>query len=57
MAFINHPLVGEQKYHGQQFDTDTRFKYQALVCSEIRFLNIEGSLEYLSNKSFKLSKI
>lgn len=57
MAFINHPLVGEQKYRGQQFDTDTRFKYQALVCSEIKFLNIEGSLAYLSNKSFKLSKI
>lgn len=59
LNFINHPLVGEQKYIKKNFDKDTRFKHQALCAYKIVFNINDGNnyLNYLDKKVIKINEI
>ncbi|MEG0977873.1 MAG: RluA family pseudouridine synthase [Bacilli bacterium] len=56
MQSIDHPIIGDQKYGN--FPKNKIFKekygldYQFLHAGEVKFINIEGKLAYLSNKTF-----
>lgn len=56
MAFINHPVVGDSKYGDFSFNKEYEKKYkftnQFLHASELAFKNLQGSLKYLSGKTF-----
>lgn len=55
MAYINNPVVGDQKYgdfsFNKEFESRYGFKNQFLHASELTFKNLQGSLKYLSGKS------
>ena len=57
MQYINHPIVGDQKYGNievnKKFKNEFNLNYQLLHSSEIQFYNLDGCLKYLSNKKFK----
>ncbi len=57
--FINHPLVGEQKYITKNIDKNTKFKYQCLVAYKLEFKIYDKNdcLFYLNNKEFITDKI
>ena len=56
LAYINHSILGDNKYGN--FNTNKIFKdnyhyeNQFLHAEKLQFLNIEGILSYLSNKTF-----
>jgi 23S rRNA pseudouridine955/2504/2580 synthase len=56
MAFINHPLVGEQKYTSKQYSQISAQRYQDLVAYKIvfNFKGNNGILNYLNHKVFKI---
>lgn len=56
LAFVGHPLLGEQKYISKYIDKDTRYKSQALVAYKLTFAfkTDAKSLNYLKNKSIEL---
>lgn len=59
LAFIGHPLVGEQKYISKYIDRKTTFKSQALVAYKLtfNFKTDAGILNYLKGKSICLKKV
>lgn len=56
MAYIGHPVVGDSKYgdfaFNKEFEKEYGFKNQFLHASELSFKTLEGSLKYLSGKTF-----
>ena len=56
MASINHPLVNDEKYgdykENKEFTDKFNYKYQFLHSYIIKFKNLPGKLDYLSNKAF-----
>lgn len=59
LAFIGHPLVGEQKYISKYTNRKTNFKSQALVAYKLvfNFTSDAGSLNYLKGKTISLKNI
>lgn len=59
LAFVGHPLIGEQKYISKDIKKNDNFKSQALVAYKIKF-NFKtpaGILDYLKNKTIELKNI
>ncbi|XQP55375.1 MAG: RluA family pseudouridine synthase [Mycoplasmoidaceae bacterium] len=59
LAFIGHPLVGEQKYISREIKKKTNFKSQALVAYKLKF-NFKtdaGKLAYLDKQVIELKNI
>ena len=59
LAFIGHPLVGEQKYISKEINKKTNFKSQALVAYKLKF-NFKtdaGKLAYLDKQVIELKNI
>lgn len=56
MAYIGNPVVGDSKYgdfaFNKEFENKYNFKNQFLHASELTFKNVQGSLKYLSGKTF-----
>jgi len=56
MSSINHPLVNDEKYGdyktNKEFTNKFNYKYQFLHSYKIKFKNLSGKLNYLSNKTF-----
>lgn len=56
MAYIGHPVVGDSKYgdfaFNKEFQKQYNFENQFLHASELSFKKLEGSLKYLSGKTF-----
>ena len=56
MAYIGHPVAGDSKYgdfaFNKEFEKEYGFKNQFLHASELSFKTLEGSLKYLSDKTF-----
>ena len=51
LNYINHPIVGEQKYISKNINKDINFKYQCLVAYNIKFNIIDkNSVLYYLNK-------
>lgn len=59
LAYVGHPLVGEQKYINKYTIRKTNLKSQALVAYKLvfNFSTPSGSLEYLKGKTIVLDKI
>ena len=59
MAYIGNPVVGDSKYgdfaFNKEFENKYNFTNQFLHASELTFKNLQGSLKYLSGKSFTAS--
>jgi 23S rRNA pseudouridine955/2504/2580 synthase len=57
MAFINHPLVGEQKYTTKTYSKANLYSHQVLMATKIvfNFRNDAGVLNYLNHKKFELN--
>lgn len=54
LAFLGHPIVGDEKYGDNAFNKKVGLKRQKLVASEIIFsFNKNQTLYYLNGKSFK----
>lgn len=59
LSYIDHPILGDGKYG--DFEMNRIFKmryklnYQFLIAYSLSFKKAEGVLEYLSNKTFKIS--
>lgn len=55
-AYINHPLVGDNKYGDFAFNKEFKKKYnfenQFLHAYSLSFINLKGELSYLNNKVF-----
>lgn len=59
LAFVGHPLVGEQKYISKDINKKNNFKSQALIAYKIKF-NFKtdaGILNYLKGKSIEIKNI
>lgn len=56
LAFISHPLLGEQKYISKHIDKNNQYKSQALVAYKLifAFKSDAGILNYLKNKTIEL---
>lgn len=56
MSSINHPIINDDKYGdfnmNKEFYNIYKYKYQFLHSYKITFSTIEGTLSYLSNKTF-----
>lgn len=56
LAYINHPILGDNKYGNfnvnKEFKENYHYENQFLHAEKLQFLNIEGILSYLSNKTF-----
>lgn len=56
MAYINHPVVGDNKYGdfklNKEFESKYKFKNQFLIAYRIKFATLKEPLSYLSNKEF-----
>lgn len=56
MSSINHPLINDEKYgnfiENKHFSDNFKYKYQFLHSYMITFKELQGKLEYLSNKTF-----
>lgn len=59
LAFIGHPLVGEQKYISKEIKKKTNFKSQALVAYKLKFSfrTDAGNLAYLDKQVIELKNI
>lgn len=55
-SYIGHPILGDQKYgnfkENKRFEENFKYRYQFLHAYKLKFGNIEGELNYLSNKEF-----
>lgn len=55
-SYIGHPIIGDQKYGdftlNKTFDSNFDYHYQFLHAYKVEFINVGGSLSYLSNKVF-----
>ena len=62
LSYIKHPVLGDAKYGdfnmNRRFEKKFNYKNQFLHAHKITFLDLEGKLSYLSNKTFvaKLNK-
>ena len=59
LNFLNHPIIGEQKYVKKEFKKDTKHKSQCLIATKICF-NFKKNctyLDYLKTKIISLKKI
>lgn len=59
LNFLNHPIIGEQKYVKKEFKRNTKYKSQCLIATKIHF-NFKNSptfLDYLKTKTISLKKI
>ena len=58
MAYINHPVVGDNKYGDFALNKEIEKKYgitnQILVANYLKFNNLDFPLSYLSGKEFKI---
>jgi len=56
LAFVGHPLVGEQKYISKFIKKDFHFKSQALIACKLifKFTTDAGELNYLNKKVIEL---
>ncbi|GHU26980.1 hypothetical protein FACS1894152_2760 [Bacilli bacterium] len=56
MAYIGHPLVGEQKYTTTKYSVMNDKKHQQLISYKIvfNFKNDAGILNYLNHKVFEI---
>ena len=56
MAHIGHPIIGDGKYGNinvnRKFEEKYHYHHQFLHAEKLTFVNVEGILSYLSNKSF-----
>ena len=56
LAYINHSILGDNKYGNfntnKIFKENYQYENQFLHAEKLQFLNIEGILSYLSNKTF-----
>lgn len=56
MSFINHPLIGDNKYGdfilNKEFKKKYNYENQFLHAYSIMFTNLKGDLAYLNNKKF-----
>ena len=60
LAYIGHPLVGEQKYKNKNIKIyDNNYKHQALIAYKIKFCfnDNKNVLNYLNNHIIELKKI
>ena len=57
LAFVGHPLVGEQKYISKEINKKTNYKSQALVAYKLvfNFKTDAGKLNYLKGKEVKIN--
>ena len=57
MSYINHPVVGDQKYgnfaFNKEFEKKFKLNSQFLHAESLIFKDIKGKLSYLSGKTFK----
>lgn len=59
LAFVGHPLVGEQKYISKEINKNLNFKSQALIAYKLKF-NFKsdgGTLNYLNGKTIELKNV
>jgi 23S rRNA pseudouridine955/2504/2580 synthase len=56
MAYIGHPLVGEQKYTIAKYSAMNDEKYQQLISYKVvfNFKSDAGILNYLNHKVFEI---
>ena len=58
MAYINHPVAGDNKYGDFAFNKEMEKKYglvnQFLVANYLKFNNLDYPLDYLNGKEFKV---
>lgn len=56
LAFVGHPLVGEQKYISKEIKKNPNYKSQVLVAYKLMFAftTDAGKLNYLKNKAIQL---
>ena len=58
MAFINHPVVGDNKYGdfilNKKIEQEYGFTNQFLEAYKLAFKKVDGPLSYLSRKTFKI---
>ena len=56
MSSINHPLINDEKYgdfrENKEFTDKFKYKYQFLHSYVMKFKEMPGALNYLSNKTF-----
>ena len=59
LNFLNHPIIGEQKYLKKEFKKNTKYKSQCLIAAKIHFnfKNNPTFLDYLKTKIISLKKI
>lgn len=60
LGYLNMPVIGDTKYGNKKTNKFFKDKYnlnhQLLHCYKTEFLNLEGDLEYLSNRTFEVDK-
>ena len=58
MAYISHPVVGDNKYGdfalNKEIESKYGFKNQFLMAYKIRFNTLEAPLDYLTNREFEV---
>ena len=58
MAFINHPVIGGNKYGdfilNKKIEQEYNFTNQFLEAYKLAFKKVDGPLSYLSRKTFKI---
>ena len=58
MAYINHPVIGDNKYGdfalNKEFEEKYHFTNQFLVANYIKFTNLDYPLTYLNGKKFEV---
>jgi len=58
MAYINHPVIGDNKYGdfvlNKEFETKYKYTNQFLYATFLKFGNLDYPLSYLKNKEFKI---
>ena len=57
-SYINHPIIGDSKYGdyslNKKIEELYKFKNQFLVAYKLKFKELSGHLDYLSNKTFEV---
>ena len=59
MAYINHPVIGDNKYGdftiNKEFEKKYHFVNQFLVAKSVKFNNLNYPLDYLNNQKFEVN--
>ncbi len=59
LSYIGHPIIGDGKYGDFEMNRIYKMRYkvnnQFLIAYSLSFKNVQGKLQYLSNKTFKIS--